>query len=244
MSEEIVGFGEFTGKPYLTVAIRPEQYDAQRLTLARCREILRSQSVRIRGWDFPHVDANQPVNGNGFVFGSIKFMQHIEAWRFATSGQFLFKGHLWDAVNESFQETMTKAAEYSTKPFAGEKWSEIRGFISFVGLIFSCTEICMLAARLAQAVPYDEGSVHFEINLRNILGYALASSEPGVSLHALYMAQVKEIHYNRDVDAQDLIASPSSIARSVLRSIFEKFNWNDARDDMMETWQRSIGVVN
>lgn len=82
-----------------------------------------------------------------------------------------------------------------------------------------------------------------EISLRNILHYALASAEPGVSLHGLYMSEVERVRYADDVEMQRLVSNPAAAARTTVRTLFEAFNWNDVREEMMEQWQRSIDAM-
>jgi hypothetical protein len=47
-------------------------------------------SVRLRGWDYPHVDARaQPLTGANWVGQQTNWQGEIEVWRFWESGQFV-----------------------------------------------------------------------------------------------------------------------------------------------------------
>ncbi len=75
---------------YWRVHIRPTQFETTRVeSLARCHEILGDSSVRLRGWDYPHLGHRELANGEDWVESGADFRGHVEYWRFYQSGQFV-----------------------------------------------------------------------------------------------------------------------------------------------------------
>lgn len=77
---------------YWRILLHPTEYDPQRLpTLKDCRAAVEAASVRLRGWDYPHIDPPpyDYVYDNGWIQSGSDFGNHVELWRFYQSGQFI-----------------------------------------------------------------------------------------------------------------------------------------------------------
>lgn len=44
--------------------------------------------MRLRGWDYPHVDPIGYIRGNDWIQSGSDFGNHVEIWRFYQSAQF------------------------------------------------------------------------------------------------------------------------------------------------------------
>ena len=124
---------------YWEVIIRPTEFIDNRLeSLAKCKETVRELSVRLRGWDYPHIDHNNPPTcGIDYVEQGVDWQYKVEFWRYYQSGQFIHYAGMW----EDWQDQSTIwSNKIESKP--GE-------ILSIVSAVYSLTEIYEFASRLA-----------------------------------------------------------------------------------------------
>ena len=76
---------------YWRVVIRPATFEENHITnYAELFPIVERKSVRLRGWDYPHVDyQSPPLRGAKWVGQEYECQDEIEVWRFYMSGQFI-----------------------------------------------------------------------------------------------------------------------------------------------------------
>jgi hypothetical protein len=116
---------------YWEVIIRPTEFIDNRIeSLSKCKEVVRELSVRLRGWDYPHFDNNNPpTSGIDYVEQSVDWQHKVELWRFYQSGQFLHYFGMW----EDWQDQSTIwGSRLTNKP--GE-------ILSIISAVYSLTEI-------------------------------------------------------------------------------------------------------
>ena len=82
---------------YWQVVIRPTEFQENRIEdYATLFPFVQSLSLRVGGWDFPHIDRNLRIeNGSDWVGQICDFDYHKETWRIYQSGQFAFFGAFW-----------------------------------------------------------------------------------------------------------------------------------------------------
>src|SRR4051812_18703599 len=73
------------------ITIRPTRFDQGRVPYAELDDTLASVVVSFRGWPVPFIDQREPlVRGEDWIGQDVdaEMVNHYEAWRFFTSGQF------------------------------------------------------------------------------------------------------------------------------------------------------------
>ncbi|MGZ5095231.1 MAG: AlbA family DNA-binding domain-containing protein, partial [Burkholderiales bacterium] len=196
---------EVARMPRFVVRIAPERYEGHRLTIARCREIVLTSQVRIGGWSFPYASSDRIGSAGNFVHQEIALSlmsAHVEQWRFFRSGQFAFRALLPESVNESFQSDAHDEIErYVVR---GRQLAHpIPGFVSFMRLIYRVTEAYVFAARLAQAVPFED-RLKIEFALENVEHWALASGDRHFDVWELYQTTHSEVKHEAVLSIEDV----------------------------------------
>lgn len=228
--------------PRFITYINPRSFDAEKLTLAECQRAINLAQVRLRGWYFPHInDRERPRVGKdgAYVFQTTEarsVSDHVEEWRLYRSGQFMFKGMVWEHTNDDFQKRARNGARHWDRLVDP---NTIPGFLEFRMMIALVTEAYTFAGRLAQAARYDE-SANIEVGFRGVMGYGLASNDFGIDLYDPYPVQFDNPRFEIEIAIQDLIAEPRALARTAVAKLFELFGWFDPAPQMIEQHQRSL----
>lgn len=228
--------------PRFVTYINPRRFDAERLTLQECQTAVNVSQVRLRGWYFPHINHRERprVGDDGaYIFQATEaslLQDHAEEWRLSRSGQFMFRGMVWEYTNDDFQRRARESARYWDRPI---DLNTIPGFLEFRMIIALVSEAYIFAARLAQAARYDE-SVNIEVGFRGVNGYGLASSDFGIDLYDPYPVQFDNPRFQAEIATQDLIAEPRALARTAVINLFELFGWLDVAPQMIEQHQRTM----
>lgn len=223
-------------KPYFSVRVTPT-LSLQSVALSEAKRAVRENAVLLRGWDFPHFDANVVYSDTSFAFSFVNWAQHVELWRIYQSRQFVYLGASWDTAMDH-QERLRKELAHMTAPHESVR-ETVPGLLSYIGIIYSVTEFYIFASRLANELGYRD-NVRLEVALHNIEDWALASGDPGVSWHWLYQAHVKTIRIPPP-DPKELLteADAATAARKGLGELFARFNWDDSAG-AIDAWQRKL----
>lgn len=228
--------------PRFVTFIAPQEYNAQRFSLADCRRLLDNAQVHSRGWAFPYIEQERVAAGPGgeFLAGSCNFntyVAHAEEWRFWRSGQFMFRSMLWEAADSAFQEHARRDASRWWGP--RRDLSDVKAFIDFRFVIALIAEAYMFASRLAAS---DEvgSALDIEVGFRGVLHYALASNEFGTRLHGLYMPAFDAPVDRSTVAIDTLVGDPLKAALPATHNIFEQFGWADMVPSVIAQHQRTV----
>ena len=228
--------------PRFVTYVNPRRFDAERLTLQECQDAVNVSQVRLRGWYFPHINPQERprVGDHGaYIFQTTEaslLSDHLEEWRLYRSGQFMFRGMVWEYTNDDFQRRARESRRHWDRTIDP---NTIPGFLEFRMVIALVTEAYTFAARLAQAARYDE-SVTIEVGFRGVNGYGLASGDFGIDLYDPYPVQFDNPQVKTEIATEDLIAEPRALARTAVTRIFELFGWLDPSPQMIEQHQRSL----
>jgi hypothetical protein len=212
---------------YWRVVIRPTSFDAKHIPdYADLFPIVEKNSVRLRGWDYPHVDSGRPPDrGADWVGQECDWQHFIEVWRLYQSGQFV---HYFALAGEWRDHS--------------ESWSADRGWspgrhIYFANTIYSLMEIFEFAARPSQS-PAGSSLMHVEIDLRNLKGRHLIEDLPVVTLHRDYRTEMPEWKYPWDGPQTELIARPRELAAGAAQELFERFGLNNSLETVKKIQER------
>jgi hypothetical protein len=117
---------------------------------------------------------------------------------------------------------------------------EDKKVISFISVIYSVTEWALFARRFFESIVAVDESISLTIRATDIKGRQLASLHPGIRLSGNYRTDLEMFEFTEVVAIAEVRAAPEALARRVVRSIFELFNWNDPDENMLHDWQQKL----
>ena len=214
----------------IKVIFEPAVYSENRILKKNLQDILEKSRVSLRGWSFPHIpneDRDETVRPYSIVNG-IEFYttwnQFIEIFRLYQSGQFLAKFALYeDTIGEAYGKQL-KPGQY----------------LDFLGLIYKITEIVLFIKNLIENTDIERGKLVVEINktrnreLNSIFSPSIIPLSPGCICRIEPVTAIGE--FNREKTMADCL----EIGRSILKSIFDDFNWQHYSDQMIKTHQENL----
>jgi len=211
------------------VTIRPGSFQrdliADRLDLFKIAE---RKSVRLRGWDYPHIDhRNQPQMGVDWAGQEFEWQDQIELWRLYQSGQFIHFLALcgdWRDRSEIWP------------PEPGWRHGQ---FLYYLDTIYTLLEIFEFAARLALS-PASAPVMVVQIDLKGLQGRRLTTTDGSIALRGEYRAQLPEWNYRWEGSQTELIAEPRDLATTASRDLFAGFGLN-VTEEVLRRLQERIG---
>jgi len=220
---------------YWRVNFQPAIYSTSRLELGTCWEAIEKNSIRLRGWDYPHVPRRQDNQSGSqpcgdYFEGWVDWQYHKEFWRMYRSRQFLH----YLALREDWygESEWTSDVAKQIKP------GTVVGVIGTV--VYQTTEIFEFLTRLARSGLYQDG-VRAEISLENMKGRQLRIEDPmrGEFL-AVRATGAGTIKIERKCSADELIANSPEIARGAIIEIFDHFGWHRPPVDQIRLDQEKL----
>ncbi len=207
------------------VNMRPIATLPERLTFARCYEVVDRSRVSIRGWDYPHVSRRQDEQGGSERAGEYfenwcDWHTQVEFWRMYRSGQFLS----YNALNDDTEV----AAE------------AVGRLLNIVEAIYAVSEFTDFAGRLMVNVPFETG-LHLDLTLNGTAGRQLWAGRNRMPFLDAKTSQAPSIVLERRVapgeDSQEL-------AIGLLIELFDHFGWNpdpsQLRGDQARFYRREV----
>jgi hypothetical protein len=196
------------------VNFRPAAPIKEQLSFQQCLELVRDNTVSIRGWDFPHLSNRQDSEG-GYSRGA-NFQENWcdwwgfhEFWRMYKSGQFLS----YNALREDTKEEGRV------------------GTLSILNAIYTITEFVEFAHRLHKNGPYADG-VGITFELRNTAHRTLEVGPSRMRFFDSKETAADTIKLERRLSAAQLQAGHQAIAVELLLELFDYFGWNPSREQI------------
>ncbi len=211
------------------VVIRPTMFDNEHIPKdADLFSIVERRSVRLRGWDYPHIDyQSQPLRGVDWVGQEYDREDEIEVWRLYTSGQFI---HFFALAGEW--------RDYSTVwPPEGD-WEPGRNMY-YLQTVYSFVEILELASRLALS-PAGAAFMRVEINIKELQGRRLVEPDRAFRFSRDYIADSPDWRHSWEGTQTELIARPRELAAEASQSLFARFGL-DISPEILARVQARIG---
>jgi hypothetical protein len=204
-SEESPLLSKIHQKGYWRVVVRPTKYDENRIPmLSECRRHVEESSVRLRGWDYPHL--RDVTNGKNWIESSEDWLHgHIEYWRYYQTGQFVH--HF--AMNEDYEES-----------------SKGRHGLDFISTLYRFTEIFEFGSRLAARGLLSPG-VDVRVELHNCEDRELFSWDPARFIDSNHRSVTPTIVYKTTTTDTELLGRGSEMALDGTIHVLERFNWNN-----------------
>jgi hypothetical protein len=206
---------------YWRINLQPKSLLAEKLSLAKCRQLVESSVVRLRGWDYPHISTrNDDESGSQpageFYESWINWWNHIEFWRMYRSHQFLH----YLALREDWFEESDWSNELAQKFKPGQ-------VLGTGGTIFQITEIFEFAARLGRAEAYPTGVI-IDVTLENTANRTLWVDDPNRMpfLHPK-MTGAEKLSASSDLSPDEFLNGGSEKALKMIFEIFDNFGWEN-----------------
>jgi hypothetical protein len=199
---------------FLTISISPAKYLENRVSrLTRIFSIVQSASVENQGWDFPHINHEDPRREDDWVGQATDWRMHREIWRMAKSGQFMFLGGI---TNDWLDRAVPPQAPANSVFYLWEICARLLQVYEF-------------AARLSLTDAGDD-QMSIEWELGNVGGRTL---EVGLTRGRFYTAQPlssNEFKYpsrHRSPDSlaerSTLVSDPRLYSAEALVALFDQF---------------------
>ena len=221
------------------VLLRPIKYEREKLSLKECNALMEKCSVRLRGWDYPHLDRGcdgAPHTYDDSVQGYSDAMGHKEWWRLYRSGQFVNKFNF----NEDAHITQERWDEIvRTRGITND--NEISGVVSVISTLYRITEIYEFAVRLANNDVFGD-AVRIEIECKNITGRVLFFWDVSrdFTFRGAYVAKTPNFTLPHEYNVSDLISKASQYAMNDTIEMLHQFNWFDVSDTVLKEDQRKL----
>lgn len=222
---------------YWKVIIRPNKHVENLIpTLIKCKELVEDNKLKLRGWDYPHIDSS------GVKFASDNSVHSycdwpdgpmFEYWRFYQTGQFV---HYF-----SMREDL-RMSESKKKELQDEFGNKIDIFLSILSTLYSVTEIYAFASKLFSEIEQVEG-IEITIELHGVNNRMLTFWDNfGRHLSQPYICEFPEgvLKINKLVDRKFLIDNYKELALDATIEIFNKFNWVGANKQIFREDQKKL----
>lgn len=190
------------------------------LTLSECEEIIRKNSVKIRGWDYPHFpqrsdDTTGLSRAQNYCQGWINWWAHKELWRMYKSGQFI---HYMALIEDWFEEDgwFSELAK-QVKPMTT---------LNVIGSVeYQTAEIFEFLSRLSTTGLYDDG-VNISISLHNLQNRILRIEDNmRVPFHSEKKTIATEFKYSKKLSKFEIVGKTKDLATEISLEIFDMFGW-------------------
>jgi len=214
---------------YWRVVIRPTTFEENHIpNYADLFPIVERKSVRLRGWDYPHVDyQSPPLRGTNWVGQEYECQDEIEFWRFYMSGQFI---HFFAIDGEWRDHSTVWPAQAGWKPGC---------CMYYIQTNYSFLEIFEFASRLALS-PAGTAFMHVDIDLKRLQGRRLVSTDSTVPLRGVYVTEMSDWNHRWEGSQTELIARPRELAAVAAQALFARFGL-DLSLDIVTRVQARIG---
>ena len=219
------------GQPHWRVNFRPDDYDPELVpTLAECFRLVEQTSVRFRRWPYPYLSPDERCERTNGVESWTDNEYTTEYWRLYQSGQFL---HLF-----TFREK-TPRNQHQQQLLRRTYGTQTPGYVDFLGLLYTVTEIFEFATRLCQKELY-QGSLEITIELKDIERFRLWSPDPARHVPYEWVSHEPELSKSWSFPSAKLIANSADHALDATIWFYERFGWEDPNKDVLSRDQREL----
>lgn len=213
---------------YWKVVIRPTTFKENRVhEKSTLGHIVKSRSVSIKGWNFPHVDYFRDFDeGSDWIGQEIETGPILELWRFYQSGQFVhYFGMVEDWVDSPDQYPLVENGHQVV--------------LGAESIVTRFTEVFEFAARLTFTEVGDAGTC-MEIAAVNISDHVL----PLPTRHGMVRmleAHRSEVTIKVDPTSIELVGEKRELALEAALRFFQYFSWKPSIDLLRDI---QTGILN
>jgi hypothetical protein len=229
VTQEQTMLSKIRERGYWRVVIRPTSFEEKHIPeYSELFRIVERNAVRLRGWDYPHIDYKSlPERGKDWVGQEFQWEDELEVWRLYQSGQFIH----YFAIAEEWRD------ESSLRP-PDQGWASGQ-HMYYISTVYSFVEIYEFAARLALS-PAGGVMMHVEIEIGNLKGRRLIPETIHYSLGGEYRITLPTWKHVWEGTQTKLIADPRELAALATRELFARFGL-DLGLDILKKLQGGIG---
>jgi hypothetical protein len=216
---------EIKNSSFWKVIIRPQKFIENRISgIDKLSDIITNNNVRLRGWNYPHLDHINIVFRNDFMGSWVEFLQLKEIWKFYISGQFENYFAFWEDIYNNKKELLNRV-HGSLIMFMKirNKVIKTNKFLEVDSTIYRIAEIYLFALNLAQNKILGDNIV-IEIELLNTTGRVLFIWDIGRELHDIYDCS-DDIKIKKTVTKTQLIGENDNLIVETSLDIFHRFGW-------------------
>lgn len=211
---------------YWQVTIHPGKFESALIPYEELGPFVERQTVRIRGWDFPHTEIGAELRGDDWV-GQATARYYLEYWRMYQSGQFVD----YQGLDVDWRDT-SQDLDTSTAWQPGQH-------LSVEDTVATLIEMLEFAARLALTDPYGiSADMRIAILLQGVKGRTLFMQSER-RLHNIYTATIDTLSWDFSGPRTELIADARGLAIAAAKHIFVRFGF-DARKDVLREVQTRV----
>lgn len=211
---------------HFDVSIRPEPYQ-DRMAANELTEFITTRAVSMRGWPVPYVSwrGATPLQNHGTWVGQddrSNVVPHIEAWRFASSGQFAQRrvlGSDFDTDHQLLADNLHG------------------GTVLVWDVLLYLVEVAELGARIATKTECE--AVTFVLALSGIEGRSLHNDAYGRGFAQSDPISTNRISARRTVDTPRLLHAPRVVGRELAQSLLRQFGVS-VPDQVLDEMQAEI----
>lgn len=208
------------------IRIYPALYNKKKITdISSLLPIIQGVIVRIRGWDFPHLDSRtENIIGLDNIGQELDWNDILSSWYFFQSGQFI-------------QISCIPIDWRDRSPFKSslENWKP--GQLLGIGYtVATFTEIFELASRLATTDVGDD-RMHISIKIRGLKDRNLyVDNSNRWPLDFPRKATLNEYPLELEFDRNELITNSNKLALQQSLEFFKRFHF-DTTFEILKSWQ-------
>lgn len=196
------------------VVIRSAHFEPEQVPYEDLLKVMENAAVRFRGWPVPMVDRREdPLRGEDWIGQDINatVVDHYEAWRFFTSGQF---NHL-RGISADWRPHQDAPVPVGLTSVI-EVWE----------ILYYLTEVFELAARLTLAGAADDPIV-VEVTLSGLSGRGLVVGQYNrAEFFQPYRTTMPELSRTVTLARDQLIGQARTEAVKMARAFFVRFGWS------------------
>ena len=220
---------EIRSRGHWRVTIHPMSFEESRVPYDQLLPVLERCVVELRGWDFPHMDRNEPVQRNlKNIEQQSRWQHHAERWMFFQSGL--------------FTSVATIASDWRDR---SEWWPAPSGWtpgksLGLFDSLWTYLEIYEFASRLSRQIPGDD-LLRVKAVVGPLSGRVLTDdSAPGrFTFRGGSTTAVEEFPIDSIHSREDLLANATNLAADAARQLYSRFNFNPDKEAVLE-WIRLL----
>jgi hypothetical protein len=210
--QELTVLDRIRTRGYWRVVIRPTTLDVNHvpdeLDLFR---IVERNSVRLRGWDYPHIDYQRPpLKGADWVAQECDWDDELEVWRLYRSGQFV---HFFAVAGDWRDRSACWPPEPDWRPGL---------YMYYVQTLYSFVEVLEFAARVALTAA-GGAFMHVGIDIDGLAGRRVVEPDAAFRFSRDYISNSPSWNYSWEGSQPELIARPRELAAAAARELFAQF---------------------
>jgi hypothetical protein len=219
MTELHTALQDIKDKGNWLVIVRPKIFEAKRLPIESCKDIVLNSMVSLRPYNYPYYYGDSVSYQTDYVqcisdirpdMGATKPPMSI--WRMYQSGQFV---HRFSCVEDYWEVSAGK------------------NVLSATSTLFIVTEIYEFASRIAESNNIFDNGLTIKIGLHNMRNRSLVEVMSGELYedrlrHLYYRCKDNDVVHQKELTLSDLIHTSKELAVDHTLFILNKFEWSSA----------------